>query len=47
MNYDPALLVRYGFKGKPRRLRFNGLPLFDPSGDIREILVVCDVAVLP
>ncbi|MEK6790870.1 MAG: GAF domain-containing protein [Deltaproteobacteria bacterium] len=47
VNYDPALLVRYGFKGKPRRLRFNGLPLFDPSGDIREILVVCDVAVLP
>lgn len=44
VNYDPALLVRYGFKGRPRLLRFNGLPLFDPSGVIREILVVCDVA---
>ncbi|MBI5235551.1 MAG: GAF domain-containing protein [Deltaproteobacteria bacterium] len=44
VDYDPALLAKYGFKGKARRLRINGLPLFDPSGDIREILVVYDVA---
>ncbi len=43
VDYDPALLAKYGFKGRPRRLRINGLPLFDPSGAIREILVVCDV----
>jgi len=40
LDYDPATLGKYGFRGPPRRLKTRGYPLYGAGGEISNTVII-------